>query len=157
VRVSRRKGQLHVKLDPVEVSLLGSLLDQLEGVLDGTDGDGAEAIRARLSPAGYRDDPGADAEFRELTGAALRGERDERISACRAELAQGGTLDLTDPGAARRWIQVLNDLRLTLGTHLDVTEDTASRLDPQDPDAELWAIYHWLTAVQDSVVSELLP
>jgi len=29
-------------------------------------------------------------------------------------------------------------------------------VDPDDPDAELRAIYHWLSAVQDSVVSELM-
>jgi hypothetical protein len=157
VKVSRRRGQLQVKLDPAEVSILDSLLDQLTGILAGRDGDGADALRARLSPAGYRDDPAAEADFRELTAAALRDERDERIAACRAELARGGALDLTDPDAARRWIQVLNDLRLALGTRLEVTEDARTELDPDTPDAELWAVYHWLTAVQDSVVGELLP
>jgi hypothetical protein len=146
-----------VKLDPVEVSILETLLDQLESVLDGTDGDGAEAMRDRLSPAGYRDDPEAEAEFRELTGASLRDERGERIAGARQELAQGGPLDLGEPAAARRWIQLLNDLRLALGTRLEVTEDAVPDLDPDAADGELWAVYHWLTAVQDTVVGELLP
>jgi Domain of unknown function (DUF2017) len=155
VKVGRRKGRLRLRLEPVEVALLQSLFDQLEAVLDGSD-DGAEPIRRRLVPDGYRDDAAAAAEFRQLTADTLRSERDERIAACRAELAASGEVDLTDPDTARRWIQVLNDLRLAFGTRLGVTEDDGPHLDPDDPDAELRAIYHWLSAVQDSVVSELI-
>ena len=156
MKVGRRKGRLRLRLEPVEVALLQSLLDELEAVLDGPDGDGAEAIRGRLVPDGYRDDPESAAEFRQLTADTLRAERDERIGACRAELARSGDVDITDPDAARRWIQVLNDLRLAFGTRLGVTEDERPELDPDDPDAELRAVYHWLSAVQDSVVSELM-
>jgi hypothetical protein len=161
VKVGRRKGRLTLRLEPVEVELLESLFDQLEALLDGPDGDGAEAIRRRLVPDGYRDDPGAAAEFRRLTADTLRAERDERIGACRAELArtqpaQGGEVDLTDPDTARRWIQVLNDLRLAFGTRLGVTEQDSPYVDPDDPDADLRSVYHWLSAVQDSVVSELM-
>ena len=156
MKVGRRKGRLRLRLEPVEVQLLHSLFAQLEAVLDGPDGDGAEAIRGRLVPDGYRDDPKAADEFRRLTADTLRAERDERLAACRAELAGGGEVDITDPDAARRWIQVLNDLRLAFGTRLGVTEDDRPYLDPDDPDAELRAIYHWLSAVQDSVVSELI-
>jgi hypothetical protein len=127
-------------------------------VLDGEDGsgDGADAIRRRLAPDGYRDDPDAADEFRRMTADTLRTERDERIAACQAELATSGEVDITDPDTSRRWIQVLNDLRLAFGTRLGVTEDDGPDLDPDDPDVELRAIYHWLSAVQDSVVSELM-
>jgi hypothetical protein len=47
---------------------------------------------------------------------------------------------------------VLNDLRLALGTRLGVTEDDYDR----GPTGEPWVIYHWLTAVQDSVVTALM-
>ncbi len=162
MKVGRRKGRLRLRLEPVEVALLQSLFDQLEAVLDGddatdgTDGDGADAIRRRLVPDGYRDDPKAAAEFRRLTEDTLRAERDERIAACRDELDDSGDVDITDPDVARRWIQVLNDLRLAFGTRLGVTEDDRPYVDPDDPDAELRAVYHWLSAVQDSVVSELM-
>ncbi len=156
MKVNRRSGRLRLRFEPVEVTLLESLLDQLDAVLDGSDGDGAEGIRTRLSPAAYQDDPAAEAEFRDLTADALRGERDERIGACRAELAQRNDVDITDPEAARRWIQVLNDLRLAFGTRLGVTEQDSPRIDPDDPEGELRAVYQWLTAVQDSVVVELM-
>ena len=157
MKISRRHGRLRLRLEPVEVDLLGSLFDQLGAVLDGTDG-GREGddVRRRLVPDAYQDDPAAEAEYRTLTETTLRQERDERIAACRAELATGGEVDLTDPDAGRRWIQVLNDLRLAIGTRLGVTEDDDHDIDPFDPDVQLRAVYHWLTAVQDAVVVELM-
>jgi hypothetical protein len=145
-----------MRLDPVEVELVGSLLDQLEGMLEGKEGDGADDVRRRLFPSGYLGDAEAEAEFRTLTEAALRDERDERIGACRADLARGGEVDLSAPEVGRRWIQVLNDLRLALGIRLGVSEDDEPRFDPDRPDAQLRAVYHWLTALQDSVVQGLM-
>jgi hypothetical protein len=156
VKVSRRHGRLRLRLEPVEVDLLDSLFDQLEAVLDGGPDDGLDEIRLRLSPSAYRDDPDAAAEFRTLTETALRGDRDERIAACRAELAQGGDIDLGGPDTARRWIQVLNDLRLALGTGLGVSEDDDGTLEADDPQADVRAVYYWLTAVQDSLVGHLM-
>jgi hypothetical protein len=145
-----------MKLEPIEVSLLESLFEQLEAVLDGGPGDGGEDIRARLSPAAYPDDSAADAEFRTLTADTLREVRDERLAGCRADLAHGNVVHLNDADAVRRWVQVLNDLRLTFGTKLDVSEDDAHDFDSNAPDAQLRAVYHWLTAMQDAVVGELL-
>jgi hypothetical protein len=156
MRVARRRGRLQMRLEPVEVSLLRTLFDELAGLLDGRDGDGADDVRARLSPPAFRDDEAADQEFRRLTAASLRGERDERLDACRADLRGGGLVDLTEEDAAQRWIRVLNDLRLTFGTRLGVGEDDGYELDPDDPDVELRAVYQWLTAVQDAVVVELM-
>jgi hypothetical protein len=156
VKLDRRHGQLRLRLEAVEAAVLESLFDQVEALLDGPEGDGAEAIRARLAPAAYRDDAEAQAEFERLTAETLRADRNERFARCRAELAAGRDLDLTDPEAARRWLQVLNDLRLALGTRLEVSEDDPRDVEPDDPDSELWALYHWLTAVQDSVVVEMM-
>ena len=156
MKLDRRHGQLRLRLEAVEAAVLESLFDQFEALLDGPEGDGAEAIRARLVPAAYRDDAEAQAEYERLTADTLRADRTERFAACRAELTAGRDLDLTDPEAAQRWLQVLNDLRLALGTRLHVTEDEPRDVDPDDPDSEMWAVYHWLTAVQDSVVVELM-
>jgi Domain of unknown function (DUF2017) len=156
VRVSRRRGRLRLLLEPVEVDLVGALLGQLESVLDGPKGDGADDVRGRLSPAAYPDDPDAAAEFRELTEAALHSERIERIAACRADLADGGEVELSEPETAQRWIKVLNDLRLAFGTRLGVTEEDSHAFDPGAPDADLRAVYHWLTEAQDLVVGELM-
>jgi hypothetical protein len=154
VKVSRRHGRLQLRLDTVEVGLLQSLLDELTSVLSGADDDDDEVTR-RLFPAGYRDDEGAETDFRSLTREALRSDRLDRIALCAGELDRAPDIDLSDPDTGQRWIQVLNDLRLALGTRLGVREDDPP-VDPDDPQAQPRLIYHWLTAVQDSVVTGLM-
>ena len=44
------------------------------------------------------------------------------------------------------WITTVNDLRLVLGTHLDVSEDDESKiLDSGGPQEQQQAIYHYLS------------
>jgi hypothetical protein len=155
VKVSRRHGRLRLHLEPEEVELLTLLLDELDTVLDGPS-DPDDAVLSRLYPAAYPDDEEAATEFRSLTEASLRTDRTDRIDVCRADLAHGPDLDLSDPDDGRRWIQVLNDLRLALGTRLGITEDDDQELDPGDPGAQPRFVYYWLTAVQDSVVQGLM-
>jgi hypothetical protein len=51
------------------------------------------------------------------------------------------------------WLGALNDLRLVLGTRLDVTEETFARpLDPRDPKAPELAVYGYLSWLQEQVV-----
>ena len=148
-------GRPVLRLDPDETQLLLLLFDELTALLGDAGAD--DDVLNRLNPAAYRDDPDAEAEYRALTEASLRAERDERIAACQADLARGGAVELDDPDAARRWLQVLNDLRLALGTRLGVTQDDDLDIDPDDPAAQPWLVYSWLTAVQDTVVRTLLP
>jgi hypothetical protein len=147
---------LRLQLDRVEVQLLGQLLDDLDSVLASALDDESDPVRARLSPAAYPDDDDAQAEYRTLTEDTLRSERADRIEACRAELAQGNTIDLADPEAGQRWLKVLNDLRLTAGTRLGITEDDEPDFDPYDPAEQPRVAYYWLTAVQDTVVRALM-
>ena len=147
-----------MRLEAVEVALLQSLLEELTAVLQADTDD--DPVAQRLFPAAYPGDDAADAEYRSFTQDALRGERLERVSACAGELAAvaaGGDVELGDPDVARRWIQVLNDLRLALGTRLGVTQDDDRDIDPNDPGAQPWLVYSWLTALQDAVVHTLLP
>lgn len=150
MRVSRRRGRARIRLEAVESGLLATLFDDLEGALATLPAD--DPVRRRLFPAGYRDDDRAEAEFRALTEDSLRDTKSERLAQCRAELPSGeGDIELDD-GAAQRWLTVLNDLRLAIGTRLSVTEDDDPTIDPADPDAQLRAIYQWLTTLQDSLV-----
>jgi Domain of unknown function (DUF2017) len=155
VKVSGRRGRLRLHLDTFEAELLAMLFDELDAVLDGGAGD--DEVLRRLNPAAYRDDPEAEADYRALTETSLRSERSDRMATCRAELASAsGDVDLSDPDSARRWIQVLNDLRLALGTRLGITEDDDREIDPSAPDGPAREVYYWLTAVQDSVVHALM-
>ncbi len=151
----RRGGPLLARLDSVEVAVLLSLLDELAQV---GPGDADDAVVARLYPAGYRDDPDSAREFRDLTESALAAERQERYRECRAELAEGGGVSVL-ADAAERWLQVLNDMRLALGTRLGVTADGfADGTDAADrahPDYAARATYYWLTAVQDDLIEHM--
>ncbi|MEO9138720.1 MAG: DUF2017 family protein, partial [Jatrophihabitans sp.] len=84
-----------------------------------------------------------------------RDDRLGRIRSCAEDLAAGREVALGQEEAATRWIQVINDMRLALGTRIGVTEDEPD-FDPSDPDAQPWVVYYWLTAVQDSVVTALM-
>lgn len=144
-----------LRLEPAEVELLSMLFDELDALLDDT-GETDDEVLQRLNPAAYPDDEAAEAEYNALTASGLRAERDERTAACRADLSRSPDVELTDPDAGRRWIQVLNDLRLALGTRLGVTEDDEHEIDASDPDAKQRLVYYWLTSVQDSVVRGMM-
>jgi Domain of unknown function (DUF2017) len=154
VKVSGRRGRLRLRLEPAEADALAQLFDQLE-IVAGADADPDDAVRRRLFPAAYPDDERAQAEYRDLTEESLRTERHERIEACRGELAGGGDIDLVGD-AGQRWIQVLNDLRLAIGTRLGITEDDDQRIDPAASDQDPRLLYYWLTAMQDAVVQALM-
>jgi hypothetical protein len=153
VKISRRHGRLRLQLAAVEADLLAGLLEELETTIAG---DADDPVVQRLFPAAYPGDDDAEAEYSALTRPALESERSDRIAACRAELAAGSEIGLAEPDAARRWIQALNDVRLALGTRLGVTEDDDHDIDPGAPDSQPRAVYYWLTAVQDAVVTALM-
>ncbi|MEA2550496.1 MAG: hypothetical protein QOE25_265, partial [Actinomycetota bacterium] len=46
---------------------------------------------------------------------------------------------------ARLWLGVLNDLRLVLGTRLNLTEETLEEDLQEKGDADAFALYQWLT------------
>lgn len=145
MKVKRTSAGLRVDLPSVESALLGTLLADLADLL--TDDDVADPAIRRLYPDGYADDEAAAAEYRSLVADDLRSERTGRIAACTAELpVDGGRIVLT-PEAVDRWLRVLNDLRLVLGTRLGVSED--EELDPAEESSNL---YHWLSAIQEMLV-----
>ncbi|WP_375489908.1 DUF2017 family protein [uncultured Jatrophihabitans sp.] len=158
MKLSGRPGKVKLHFEPAEVELLGVLLTELDEVVADEDAD--TEVGRRLYPAALPDDPDASRQFRELTEEALRSGRRERISACRAQL-QDPPVPLDDEDVARSWLQVLNDLRLVLGTRLGVTEDgvppPVSGPEETDDDAVApYAIYDYLTGVQDLVVRALM-
>lgn len=162
MKISGRHGRLRLRFNAAEAHMLRTMLDDLVDVLAGSAEDklatAAEAdVLARLYPAAFVDDDEAATEFRDLTESALRAERSERIEACRTDLEHAREIDISDADVARRWLQVLNDLRLAHGTRLGITEDDdAADLDPTDASMRPRLVYYWLTAVQDSVVQAVM-
>ena len=117
-----------------------------------------DPVLARLLPDAYSGDPEASAEFRHYTEGGLRA---GKAAAARTVLAtlppQGGRIRLSEP-EAQAWLRALNDVRLALGTRLEVTDDFDEQMDgvtADDPRAPVVAIYQWLGILQESLVEAL--
>jgi hypothetical protein len=159
MKLSRRHGALRLRFEPFEVPLLVSLLEdfvaRLREARSAPGSSASDDVERRLFPSAYADDEAAS-EFRELTESVLREEREQRALACRDDLTAVDTELTVTAEEGQRWIQVLNDLRLVLGTQLDITEDDAPDVDPGDPEAPARSVYYWLTYLQDSMVRALM-
>ena len=115
----------------------------------------------RLLPDAYNDDVEAAGEFRRLMSAELRQTKTGALNELGQAASSGGgqtvTLRLNEE-QAERWLQALTDIRLVLGTRLDVSEDPSDMWDgmePDDPRGALLAIYDWLGWLQESVIRAL--
>ena len=150
-------GSVVARLDDAEAGIVGLLLDQLDQLLTADAGDVADdPVLARLLPDGHRSDPALAADYRDLTESSLRSGKSDDLATVRATLpADGGEvrLDLEQAGS---WLRTTNDLRLALGTRLDVSEDTEPPEDFTDERDHQLGVYYWLTAVQGSLVDALV-
>jgi hypothetical protein len=136
-----------------ECTLLAEVLQAVKDEITGS--DPTDPVIERLFPAAY-DDAAEAGAFRELTEDDLRESRLMRLIDSSEELeAKDGQIPLSAE-AADRWIRVLNDARLVLGTRLEVTEEWDHDLQPDDPQVSEKAVYLWLSAVQETVVQSLL-
>lgn len=154
MRVSRRRGRVRLQLSADEAEILAGLFDEIALAIDSEVLPADDPVRQRLFPAAYPEDAEADAEYRSLTEAGLRADRSGRARACADQLKRGADLSL-EAEDADRWIKALNDLRLALGTRLDIAEDDPDP-DASDPDFQERLAYYWLTALQDSLVRALM-
>ena len=162
MKVSRGDGGIRVRLGAPEADTLASLVADLVSALHPDGLDTSDPVYRRLYPDGYQDNPEAADAFRSLTEQSLREERLGRAEQCLAELAAAGSgrgkLDVTlDQAAAERWLRVLNDMRLAIGTRIGITEDDDFDFRPDGPDAMPRAIYAYLTGAQDALVRAQLP
>jgi hypothetical protein len=154
--VRGRDGRIVVALAEWESALLESFVGAAQTLLDSADGEDP-ALR-RLFPDAYAEAEFAR-EFRELMGGELQQIKGEalRAVATALESAQDGRVSLTVEDA-ERWLQALTDIRLVVGTRLDVTEhwvEQAQRLDRDDPRLGLYAGYEWCSVLQELLVEEV--
>ena len=149
-----RHGDVVARLDPAEAGIVGLLLDQLEQLLEAEDLRD-DPVVARLLPDGHRSDPEIAADYRELTESSLRSGKTDDLAIVRATLPEGGGEIRLDRDQAGAWLRTSNDLRLALGTRLDITEDTEPPDEIADEQDQQLAVYYWLTALQASLVDAL--
>lgn len=183
-------GGAAIALDEVEISILRSLAVQLMELIGPGDEpvEGEDPLAAlfaegpseppsdpalhRLFPDAYGDDSDelrqAAADFRRYTENDLRTRKREdalalvrSLDSLAADAAgESGAVLKLGPEQSRAWLGTLNDLRLTIGTRLEVTDDDESeqlyRLPDSDPRKPMVMAYLWLGALQESLVETLL-
>jgi hypothetical protein len=149
-RQIRREGdRVRLNLDGHEQALLRELLDQLEPLLADPDDP---ALR-RLFPPAYSEEEN-DQQYRSLVRDQLVNGRAKALASMRDTLAS----ETIDVEQADEWLRALNDLRLVLGTRLDVSEEIDyERIDLDEPRGRELAMYGYLAWLQEQLVDALQP
>lgn len=140
-------GRYRIALPEPERDLLGTLVPQLRELLTTDD-----PSLTRLFPTAYADDPDRDAGYHAMVRDELLEKRFHSLDVLERTI-EGGEVDEETLSA---WMRALNDLRLVLGTRLDVSEDDDPMdVDPRDPLAPAWSIYHYLAGLQSMIIDAL--
>ncbi len=135
-------GRITIRLAREERELLKGLPGQLMPLLE----SGDPSVE-RLFPPAYTDDPDRERDYRSLMGDELMARHRESLEI----LEQTAESDSIDDEQAVAWLGALNDLRLVLGTQLNVTED-AEPIADDDPLAPMMNLYVYLTVLQSELV-----
>ena len=145
-RVKRqRDGTFALRLPPEERDVLRELPSQLRALLDADD-----PSIFRLFPQAYTDDPVKDAEYQMMMRRELLTRHKEALDVVERTV----DADTLTEDELSKWMAALNELRLVLGTRLDVTEDMPEP-DDDDPVAPAYALYAYLSWLQEQVVAAL--
>jgi hypothetical protein len=140
-------GGVRLNFRNEEVLLLRELLAELEALLEDPDDP---AVR-RLFPPAHADRE-SEEQYRSLVRGQLVAGRSNALAAVRDTLGR----ETLGPDEADAWLRALNDLRLVLGTRLDVTEEIDyEELDLDDPQGRDLAVYAYLSWLQEQLVEAL--
>jgi len=143
----RRDGdRTTVLLGDEERSMLIDLAEQFRSVLAADD----DPDLRRLYPAAYADDPQRDTDYAGLVHDDLLR---TRLDAVESLIGSANDPSIDDNQLAA-WMQVLNGLRLLLGTRLDVSEE--DQFDPEAPDAPSRALLAWLGFLLEEAVESAM-
>lgn len=136
----KRDGSYAVDLGPNERELLVALCDQMRDLL--TSGDPS---LVRLFPTPYGD----DAERNEGYAALVVPELTERRLVALETVRTTATSTQLTADELAAWMRSVNDVRLVLGTVLDVDE---SGTPPSNDDADRYATYEYLGMLLELIV-----
>jgi hypothetical protein len=142
-----RDGTYEVVLAVEERELLRSLPGQLRELLT-TDDPALE----RLFPPAYTNDDEKNAEYERLMRSDLTAGRVSALDVLEAT----ADAEVLDEEQLLGWMGAINDLRLVLGTRLDVSEEMyTEEVAPDDPNAPAMALYLYLGFLLESIVDAL--
>jgi hypothetical protein len=150
-------------LDERESSSPSDELEQITGMKTGNAKPPDNATLRRLLPDFSKPDDAVPGSADSLN-AALRSLHEPAIIDAKRVAAQqlldtlpddGRRFELTED-AANAWVAAVNDLRLALGTMLDIRPDGPDRLPDDHPLAPHLDVYQWLTVLQEYLVVALI-
>ena len=133
-----RDGSFEVRLPEEERRVLADVLPQLRAALEGD--AAADPGFKRLFPVAYAQDAELQAEYAAMVGDELVTKRVAQVDTV-LETIQADRLTEDQLFA---WMGAVNDLRLVLGTRLDVSEETDLAVEPSHPDAASYGLYAYL-------------
>lgn len=145
-------------------------LAELTGIRVGLTSPPDDPILARLLPDFHRMDHADTADTEPSkderdSAAALRSLHEPELLDLKTGVAavvldtcppDGGTVKLSLE-QADAWLSAVNDVRLALGTTLDVSDDMPDELPEDDPRGPHLGVYQWLTWMQEHLVLALSP
>jgi Domain of unknown function (DUF2017) len=121
----RRSGdRFTARFSPEEAKVLRQVASEVIALLtDGFDRD--DPVVERLFPDIYPDDAEATADLRKYTDGDLKTGKIDQAGAILAALPASGGGDVSlDAESAEAWLRGLTDVRLAIGTRLDIRDDT---------------------------------
>lgn len=139
-------GHYQVRLRDTDRQMLGSLVVQLRSLLT-TD----SPALARLFPPAYGDDEERNEGYAVLAGAELV---DRRLAALDVMESSLQADELTEE-QLETWMRSINDLRLVLGTILDVDEDHRPPAGADDEVLGMYATYEYIGYLLELIVGAL--
>ncbi|MFG3285748.1 DUF2017 domain-containing protein [Streptomyces sp. NPDC048111] len=182
-------GGAAVALDEIEIAILRSLAVQLLELIgpgdepaededplaalfaEGPSEPPADPALARLFPEAYASEESEElraksAEFRRFTENDLRTRKRtdalavvHGLDALTPRGDGGAVLKLTAEDSPH-WLGALNDLRLTIATRLDITDEDEGgelyRLPDEDPRKPMVMAYLWLGVLQETLIDTLM-
>ena len=148
---SAGKGGVDVRLPQDLRDLLRSLAHQLVELIDDPESQQDPGM-ARLFPPASMDDPLEALGFEQLMGESLRNQK----RAAAATLESTADAKHLDAEGALAWMRSLNDIRLLVGTRLDVQEDTDVEALFRDPLTEQAALVYLATTELVEMLSQAM-
>jgi uncharacterized protein DUF2017 len=147
----RRGDRFEVVLPDGAREALRRLAGQYRELLQDEDPSTDRGV-ARLFPPAREDDPLANLEYERVAHDGLLAGRLSNI----AVLEQTTEEASLSEDELLAWMGVANDLRLVLGTRLDLTEETTEESFAGDPERlETFRIYGFLSAIVGAIVEAL--
>jgi hypothetical protein len=151
---STGEGSITVRFTQDEAELLRRLLAEMETLLESK--SGRDPVVERLYPRAYETEE-EEESYRALVGDELVSAKRANLTTARDMLGREGAAEAAlSEDQADAWLALLTDLRLAIGTRLDVTEERMSEdINPDDQDAAALSVLHWLGWVQGTILEAI--